>query len=301
LIKWINTIGYIKVYYSLNSSKSFKQEVFRYYKKAKKAIKILELFGIPTCLILDTLTDKRFYIRKLLGNTIFLKKPLISLLTKQILVRRLIKVFEINSNFSWIKLTCVLRSFLFLRKTNKKIYRVKYLKYLQFNLKQFWSLSYFKLLAILLENILFYIKKYCKPLVINNVWENNGLIFQHFSKNYYIYQLLTLVSIYYNCQLFSDFIGYHLKKDKKHTLSIRKIISCVEKFWRFYRFGFQGLQLRINGKINGKMRKSKYHYSLGKVPLQTLKILLNYSISVAYTRFGIITTKICVFYETKKI
>jgi ribosomal protein S3 len=65
--------------------------------------------------------------------------------------------------------------------------------------------------------------------------------------------------------------------------------------------GFQGFQLRINGKLNGKMRKSKYHYSLGKVPLQTLQILLSYSLTIAYTRFGVITTKISVIHDTKKI
>ena len=88
------------MYYSLNSSKSFKQEVFRYYKKTKKAIRILELYGVPAYLILDALTDKRLRIQKLLGNAVILKNTIVSLLTKQILLKKIIKVFEMNSKFS---------------------------------------------------------------------------------------------------------------------------------------------------------------------------------------------------------
>ena len=40
------------------------------------------------------------------------------------------------------------------------------------------------------------------------------------------------------------------------------------------------------------MRKSKYHYKLGKVQLQTLKSSLNYSLGLSYTKFGIISIKI---------
>jgi hypothetical protein len=223
------------------------------------------------------------------------------LLTKQNLLQKIIKIFKINHNFSWIRLNCLLQSFLILKEVNKYFHRFKIFRFLHLSLKRLWSLSSFKLLAILLENILFYVKKNFNFLVINNVWEKNGFLFKKFSKNSYFYQLLILVSVYNNCQLFSNFISHHLKKDKKHTLSIRKIISCIETFWCSYRFGFQGLQLRINGKLNGKMRKSKYHYILGKIPLQALNILLNYSISIAYTKFGIITTKICIIYETEKI
>jgi ribosomal protein S3 len=52
-----------------------------------------------------------------------------------------------------------------------------------------------------------------------------------------------------------------------------------------------GIQLRVAGKLDGRMRKSKYHYNIGKVQLQTLKTFLNYSISISYTKFGIISIK----------
>jgi small subunit ribosomal protein S3 len=55
---------------------------------------------------------------------------------------------------------------------------------------------------------------------------------------------------------------------------------------------FLGLQLRLNGKLGGKLRKSKYHYKLGKVQLQSLKVGLNYSISISHTKFGAISVKV---------
>jgi ribosomal protein S3 len=52
-----------------------------------------------------------------------------------------------------------------------------------------------------------------------------------------------------------------------------------------------GIQLRVSGKLDGRMRRSKYHYNVGKVQLQTLKIFLNYSLSISYTKYGIISIK----------
>jgi hypothetical protein len=99
-IKWLNGIGYIQVFYSSKPSKKFKQEIFRYYKKTKKAMKILESCSVPKYLILENLTDKRLYIQKLSSKNIFLKLSLISLLTKQNLLQKIIKIFKINHNFS---------------------------------------------------------------------------------------------------------------------------------------------------------------------------------------------------------
>jgi ribosomal protein S3 len=54
----------------------------------------------------------------------------------------------------------------------------------------------------------------------------------------------------------------------------------------------KGLRVRIAGKLNGKMRRSKYSYQLGKVELQSLVCYLTYSISLSYTKFGVIATKV---------
>ena len=59
-----------------------------------------------------------------------------------------------------------------------------------------------------------------------------------------------------------------------------------------YNFGFNGFQLRVTGKLNGRMRKSKYQYSIGKVSLQTLQSIISYSMTVSYTKFGLLSNKV---------
>ena len=49
------------------------------------------------------------------------------------------------------------------------------------------------------------------------------------------------------------------------------------------------------------MRRSKFHYKLGKVCLQSLSIGLNYSIALSYTKFGIISIKVWLLHADKYI
>lgn len=39
------------------------------------------------------------------------------------------------------------------------------------------------------------------------------------------------------------------------------------------------------------MRKSKYIYKIGKVQLQTLKLIFDYNLYLSFTKFGIISIK----------
>ena len=94
-----------------------------------------------------------------------------------------------------------------------------------------------------------------------------------------------------NTQIFSDYIAFNLKKNKNHKKFLRQIILIIEKFWKIRKISLRGIQLRVTGKIDGRMRKSKYHYSIGKVQLQSLQTNLNYSISLSYTKFGVISIK----------
>ena len=91
--------------------------------------------------------------------------------------------------------------------------------------------------------------------------------------------------------MFLENISIQLKRNKNHKKFIRLITSTIELFWKSRRIGLRGIQLRIAGKLNGKMRKSKYHYSIGKVQLQTLATFLNYDMCVSYTKFGILSIK----------
>jgi len=56
------------------------------------------------------------------------------------------------------------------------------------------------------------------------------------------------------------------------------------------------LQLRLTGKLSGKMRKSKYGYRIGKVQLHTIDSKVIYSSDLSYTKFGIISIKLWILY-----
>jgi small subunit ribosomal protein S3 len=80
---------------------------------------------------------------------------------------------------------------------------------------------------------------------------------------------------------------------------LRKITLIIENFWKSRNASLRGIQLRVTGKLNGSMRKSKYHYSIGKVQLQTFKTFLNYNLSISYTNFGIISIKFWILHGNK--
>ena len=84
-----------------------------------------------------------------------------------------------------------------------------------------------------------------------------------------------------------------LKKEIKtaSTYSNKKVIPLERLFFSNI-LKFKGFQLRVAGKLNGKMRKSKYHYKLGKTEFQVLNIYVAYSFFISYTKFGVLSLKI---------
>jgi len=303
-INWKDKTTRILTYDSLNSSASFKQEIFQYYKKTQNALKLLEFYSIHKPLVLRILKDKRFYVQKSISNTGICFSTFVYFLIKYYELQHIYKMLFVIKTFQWVQLTLILKSF-YLSKASYNFcfskHKLTTNKLLQLDLKKVFSTCFFKVLSIFLENLIFYTKNRCVSISITSVWNRKGLIFQYFVRDFFIFQLLSLASVYNNSRILSEFISYQLQKDKNHRRFIRRTILSIEKFWTTYNFGFNGIQLRVTGKLNGRMRKSKYQYILGKVSLQTLQTILSYTISIAYTKFGLISTKLWLFYGSKKI
>lgn len=100
-----------------------------------------------------------------------------------------------------------------------------------------------------------------------------------------------LATYYNNSKLIGDFIASEVEKNKNHFRVLTLFIKSFENLFFTKTLKFKGFQLRLTGKLGGKMRKSKYHYKLGKVELQTLKSSLSYSLCLSYTKFGVISVK----------
>ena len=149
------------------------------------------------------------------------------------------------------------------------------------------------MLSLFIENKIFILSKRYINIFCNNIWENNGLMFKSKIKykNIFMQELLLLSCIYKNSSLFSEFIAFCIKKNKNHKKCLKEVVTSIELFWKTRKIGIKGLQLRLAGKLNGKMRKSKYHYNIGKVQLQILMVYLDYNLCFSFTKFGIISVK----------
>ena len=150
-----------------------------------------------------------------------------------------------------------------------------------------------------LENIIFFVCGRFLDIVINPVFIVKGLTITTYLGSRiekqgfrFVFYLLLLSTQYNESKLISNYLTDILKTTKKHYQVLKDFVSMLEFFFFNKTIQFRGLQIRATGKLGGKMRRSKYHYKLGKVCLQTLKIGLSYSLSISYTRFGIISIKV---------
>jgi hypothetical protein len=205
------------------------------------------------------------------------------------------------NSFNWTTINLLLFNITQLKKKKinfKSNWKLKNKK-LSFQLRKINGFLYFKVLSISIENVLYFFTKKIIKINVSNIWKNQGWIFKFIFKDKFILKLLFLSCVYNNTKIFSQFIALQLKKNKNHKKVLRKITLIIEIFWKHRSANLKGIQLRVTGKLNGSMRKSKYHYSIGKVQLQTFKIFLNYNISISYTKFGIISTKFWILHGNK--
>ena len=83
-----------------------------------------------------------------------------------------------------------------------------------------------------------------------------------------------------------------LKTARNHFRVLKNFTESVELYFISTTYKIIGIQLWVSGKLGGKMRKSKYSYTLGVVHMQTIKTPLSYNISLCYTKFGVLSVKV---------
>jgi hypothetical protein len=156
-----------------------------------------------------------------------------------------------------------------------------------------------KILSISLENLILTIRSYPIAVKLKNVFLSKGFkrvpLFgkpikkPEYRLKFFIYFLSIL---YAESLLLAEYVVSLLRKGKKHRKTLQLFTRFFEKIIYSGAVKLRGIQLRVTGKLGGKMRKSKYHYKFGKVQLNTFKNHLSYSCLVAYTRFGIFSIKL---------
>jgi hypothetical protein len=155
------------------------------------------------------------------------------------------------------------------------------------------------LLSKALENVISALTKKEIQLKINNILLKKGFLrIPVLGKELFMpefrFKFFTvfLSLIYSNSRLIGEFLAKVITRDKQHRKSLAIFTAFVEKIIFSKAIPLFGLQLRVTGKLGGKMRKSKFHYKIGFVKLQTLKYSVSYSCEASYTKFGIISVKV---------
>jgi len=96
---------------------------------------------------------------------------------------------------------------------------------------------------------------------------------------------------FFNAELFGQYLATLLLSSKNHLKIFYSVVKFVELLFFNSIIVTKGLRVRLTGKINGKMRKSKHHYSLGSTSTQSLSQVCNYSLVSAHTKYGVLSLK----------
>jgi hypothetical protein len=293
----------IFVYNQLYLNENYNNKVLYYYKTFLSVSKTLEKFSLTKKFLILLIRKNKNIINKKYKVSIyilnfFVKKKFFNKLGFLIKSLNLFKVIYFNKGYLYLKFLQLIKLNTF-EKTRKLFIRS------EFNYKKLFKVNGFiqlQLYSVFLENIYFFRTKKCINVYFTNVLLIKG--FYKLSKsikisnsyNKYDYrQLLFIVflgSTYNSSKVFTQHIAQNLTKQKNHRKVLKFFVDFLEIFYFLNLIRFLGIQIRVNGKLGGTMRKSKYQYRLGKVQLQTLKFSLNYSVSLAYTKFGVLSIKI---------
>ena len=157
-----------------------------------------------------------------------------------------------------------------------------------------------------IENIIFKKTSVAVYISLKNIFFQKGIFFNNniikkYRKEKFIFKTLFLSTYYMNSALIAEYLAIALQRNKKHKWVLKKFISILERLFFSNILKFKGFQLRVAGKLNGKMRKSKYHYKLGKTEFQVLNIYVAYSFFLSYTKFGVLSLKIWLLNDNFKI
>lgn len=292
---------HIFVYSQFFISRRIKFQILKLYKKKLKLNLVMQKFGMTKKQLISMLNFNRVKVNEVFkhGNSIFcnisfllLKKWLRTLLvinTKAL--KNKYKKFEI----SFFKDNVCL--YTFLHSSYKKSQASVFGKLLL--VRKINGFLKVALISKVLQHTLFLLIKKDMQIKINNIWLNKGVprvpLFGDFINQIvfrYNFFTLYLALVYKNSKLLAEYLSEAIKKDKQHRKILQKCTDAIEKIFFSKLLFLSGLQIRVTGKLGGKMRRSKYHYKLGTVQLQTLKHFVSYSCLPVYTKFGLISIKV---------
>ena len=176
------------------------------------------------------------------------------------------------------------------------------------NFKSLFNFKLFKILIIkklelFLETLFIFHYKISLNIYLINILNilHNMYIFKK-KKLYRNKELKKKIMFYYvsfylkSAEFLCKYFGSILLSGKYHLKMIRHCLNNIYKLYLVKLINFYGFKLHISGKLNGKMRKSKYFYKIGKMLLNTFETKLQFYFLPLYSKYGIFSIKIWLSY-----
>ena len=297
----------VYVYNNINVNKNLTNILNKYYKKVLNIRKVISKFGLSQLLLFKLLKSKKYnilFIYSFDNFVYFYYKYFFTLFI----------YFENNYKYNYFEQIKWIFNILFILtkykeflifNSNKIIINI-FKNSISFKLRKINGLIKFKFLNLYIENIIFKKTSVAVYISLKNIFFQKGIFFNNniikkYRKEKFIFKTLFLSTYYMNSALIAEYLAIALQRNKKHKWVLKKFISILERLFFSNILKFKGFQLRVAGKLNGKMRKSKYHYKLGKTEFQVLNIYVAYSFFISYTKFGVLSLKIWLLNDNFKI
>jgi hypothetical protein len=106
--------------------------------------------------------------------------------------------------------------------------------------------------------------------------------------------LIYLSFIFLKASILNVYINILVKeiKDKKHINVIRGFFDNIKILFQQQFIPISGIKFQIAGRLNGKLRKSRFGYNMGSIKLMSLYTFCNYSCDIIYTQYGSFSLKL---------
>jgi small subunit ribosomal protein S3 len=109
---------------------------------------------------------------------------------------------------------------------------------------------------------------------------------QHLTKKEIQINILEVKKSEMDAQLVGDNIARQIEKRVSYKKATKKAISTA------MRMGAEGIKVTISGRLNGGEIARTETYKEGRVPLHTLRAIIDYATSTAHTTYGAVGLKV---------
>jgi len=101
-----------------------------------------------------------------------------------------------------------------------------------------------------------------------------------------------------NSYILCHILARHISNYKKHFSTIKNMTRIIKTIMSFEKTNnFSGIRIRVHGKFHGILKKRFHKTYIGRKSLHRMSTNVSYSLNKSYTRFGVFSIKVWLFYK----